>query len=139
MECLAAGAPKLYQYTAVDECTRLRFRYIFEEHSSYNAALFLQMARKYFPFEIKCVQTDNGTEFTNAMVSDKLSVLELYCKSENTPHKRIRAETQRHNGKFERVHRIDQEMFYTGRLFYSLNEEINYFNASSNAAVNCSR
>ncbi len=121
-ECLVAGTPKLYQYTAVDECTRLRFRYIFEEHSSYNAALFLEMTRKYFPFEIKCVQTDNGTEFTNAMISDKLSVFELYCKKENIKHKRIRAATPRHNGKVERVHRIDQERFYTGRTFYNVED-----------------
>lgn len=56
------------------------------------------------------------------MVSDKLSVFELYCKRGNIEHKRIRVATPRHNGKVERVHRIDQERFYNGRKFYSLED-----------------
>lgn len=124
-QCLAPGTPKLYQYTAVDECTRVRFRYIFEEHSSYNAARFLSMARKYYPFKIQCVQTDNGTEFTNAFFSDKPSVFELYCRKHGIAHKRIRVATPRHNGKVERVHRIDQERFYNYRSFYSARDANN--------------
>lgn len=118
--CLIEGTPKLYQYTAVDECTRLRYRLIYEELSSYNAAKFVHHVRKKFPFEIKCIQTDNGTEFTNAIHSDcKLSVFELYLKKENIAHKRIRPATPRHNGKVERVHRMDSERFYPNRTFYS--------------------
>jgi transposase len=121
--CHVAGMEQLYQYTAVDECTRLRFRYIFEELSSLNAAKFLQMARKYYPFRIQCVQTDNGTEFTNALVgSAKPSVFEQYCAREKIAHKRIRVATPRHNGKVERVHRIDQERFYESRSFYSVED-----------------
>jgi len=121
-ECHAPGLSQMYQFTAVDECTRLRFRYIFEEKSSLNAAKFLMMAQNYYPFEIQCVQTDNGTEFTNAMHSDKLSVFEQYCKKAGIVHKRIRVATPRHNGKVERVHRIDQERFYDGRSFYSVED-----------------
>jgi len=122
-ECNVRGLEQLYQYTAVDECTRLRFRYIFEEKSSYNAAKFLMMAQNYYPFKIWCAQTDNGTEFTNALVgSDKASVFEHYCKKAGIAHKRIRVATPRHNGKVERVHRIDQERFYEGRSFYSVED-----------------
>jgi transposase InsO family protein len=119
-ECHSPGIGRLYQFTAVDECTRLRFRYIFEEKSSYNAAKFLMMSQNFYPFEIGCVQTDNGSEFTNALLgSDKPSVFELYCKKSGIRHKRIRVATPQHNGKVERVHRIDQERFYEGRSFYS--------------------
>jgi len=31
---IAMIAKKLYQYTTVDECTRLRVRHIFDEHSN---------------------------------------------------------------------------------------------------------
>lgn len=124
-ECLADGMPKLYQYTAVDECTRLRCRMIFEEHSSYNAAKFLHYVRKKYQFDIKCVQTDNGREFTNIMLSDKPSVFEIYLYQEGIRHKRIRVATPRHNGKVERVHRMDSERFYTNRTFYSLKDANN--------------
>ncbi|MCL1829633.1 MAG: DDE-type integrase/transposase/recombinase, partial [Oscillospiraceae bacterium] len=121
-ECHAPGLGQLYQFTAVDECTRLRYRYIFEELSSYNAAKFLMMAQNYYPFDIKRVQTDNGTEFTNAMHTDKPSVFERYCIKAGVEHRRIRVATPRHNGKVERVHRIDQERFYDFRSFYSVED-----------------
>ena len=59
-ECLVKGVPKLYQYTAVDEATRLRCRVVFDEHSSWNSVRFLHYVRKQFPFRIKCVQTVMG-------------------------------------------------------------------------------
>lgn len=122
-ECLVKGMPKLYQYTAVDEATRLRCRVIFDEHSSWNAVRFLHLVRKRFPFEIKCVQTDNGTEFTNALLSsNKLSAFERYLAKEGIAHKRIRPATPRHNGKVERVHRMDNERFYPNRTFYSVKD-----------------
>ena len=119
-DCLVKGMPQLYQYTAVDECTRLRCRVIFDEHSNWNAVRFLHYVRKKFPFKIQCVQTDNGTEFTNAFLNPgKLSEFEQYLKKENITHKRIRVATPRHNGKVERVHRMDSERFYANRKFYS--------------------
>lgn len=50
-KCHAPGLGQMYQLTAVDECTRLRYRYIFEELSSLNAARFLMMAQNYYPFK----------------------------------------------------------------------------------------
>ena len=121
--CLIKGMPQLYQYTAVDECTRIRCRMIFDEHSSWNAVRFLHYARKKFPFEIRCVQTDNGTEFTNALCNPgKLSEFEQYLNKEKIAHKRIRVATPRHNGKVERVHRMDSERFYPNRTFYSVKD-----------------
>lgn len=121
--CLIKGMPKLYQYTAVDECSRLRCRVIFDEHTNWNAVRFLHYVRKQFPFDIKCVQTDNGAEFTNALFgTDKLSAFEQYLNNEKIVHKRIRVATPRHNGKVERVHRMDSERFYAIRKFYSLKD-----------------
>jgi transposase InsO family protein len=98
-ECCVGKAGKLYQYTAIDECTRLRFRVIYDEHSSYNAARFLDAAVKFYPFRIQCAQTDNGTEFTNALVgSDKPSAFESCRLKHGIAHKRIRVATPRRNG-----------------------------------------
>ena len=122
-ECLVKGMPKLYQYTAVDEATRLRCRVIFEEYSNWNSVRFLHYARMQFPFDIQCVQTDNGTEFTHVLMgSDKLTAFEQYLKKEGIRHKRIRPATPRHNGKVERVHRMDSERFYANRTFYSVKD-----------------
>ncbi len=121
--CLVKLMPKLYQYTAVDETTRLRCRVIFDEHSNGNSLRFLHYVRKSIPFEIGCIQTDNGTEFTNAPLSlSSISAFEQYLQKEYIVHKRIRPETPRHNGKVERVHRMDDERFYPNRTFYSLKD-----------------
>lgn len=121
--CLVEGMPKLYQYTAVDECTRLRCRMIFDEHSNWNSVRFLQYVRKRFPFDIKCVQTDNGSEFTLELICPgKKTEFEKYLKQEDIEHKRIKVATPRHNGKVERVHRMDSERFYPGRMFYSVED-----------------
>lgn len=42
----------LYQWTAIDQCTRNRFVYAFEEHTPENSVKFLKMLVKVFPFKI---------------------------------------------------------------------------------------
>ena len=73
--CCLKGAAKrdgkrLYQWTAIDECTRLRFVFGYEEHTPENSVDFLGRLRKAFPFRIQTVQTDNGTEFTCRFLSE---------------------------------------------------------------------
>lgn len=115
---------KLYQYAAVDEVTRLRYRVIFDKYSNWNSVRFLHYVRKKFPFEIKCVQTDNGTEFTNALLSlGSKSVFEQYMQKENIINKQIRPAIPRYNGKVERVHRMDSERFYPNKTFYSVKDD----------------
>ena len=65
------GAPKgekYYQYTAIDEYSRVTFREIYDEHSTYSSYQFLAELIKHAPFPIREVQTDNGAEFTNALL-----------------------------------------------------------------------
>ena len=122
-ECLINEMPKLYQYTAVDECTGLRVRYIFDEHSNWNSIRFLNYVRKKMPFDIKCVQADNGTEFTTVLVcSVTKSEFERCLEHEGIKHKRIRSAITRHNGKVERVHRMDSERFYVKGTFYTVED-----------------
>ena len=135
-ECLVNGMCKLYQFTAVDERTRLRCRLIFDEHTSWNAVKFIKYVQKRFPFKIQCVQTDNGLEFTNALHNcNSKAQFEEYLEKKGIRHKRIRVATPRHNGKVERVHRIDQERFYQDRVFYSLedaNEQLQRYQRQDN-------
>lgn len=47
-KCIADKELKLYQYTAIDEYTRLRFLYGYEEQSTYSSADFAERAVKWF-------------------------------------------------------------------------------------------
>lgn len=122
--CLVGDAKgkRFYQYTAIDEFSRLRYIEAFEEHNTYSSAVFLEHAVRFFKFPIRCIQTDNGLEFTNRFASTKYDLPNLFeCKvaALGIRHKLIRPYTPRHNGKVERSHREDQKRFYSKRTFYS--------------------
>ena len=76
-------------------------------------------------FSVKCVQTDNGFEFTKRFggsAPDNLSLFERALKERKITHKLIRPFTPRHNGKVGRSHRKDNEYFYATHTFYSFND-----------------
>jgi transposase InsO family protein len=115
----------LYQWTAIDECTRMRFVYAFEEHTQENTVKFLEMLGKAFPFKIQTVQTDNGVEFTYKYISEtEESPFDKALKAKGIAHKLIPPRTPWHNGKVERSHRNDQRYFYDWESFSSL-EDLN--------------
>lgn len=123
-ECAVDGQ-KYYQFTALDECSRWALREMYAEHSSHSATLFLRHLVKTAPFPIKRIQTDNGTEFTKALVSNEpnaKSLFEQELEEMGIEHQRIRIATPRHNGKVERQHRIDQMRFYDHLRFFSLED-----------------
>ncbi len=116
---------KLYQYTAIDEFTRLRYLEIFDELSTYSSKQFLVNMVKYFPFTIKTVRTDNGIEFTNRLgnsTNPQPTLFERTLKELNIAHDYIKPYTPRHNGKVERSHRKDNERFYNVKTFYSIKD-----------------
>ena len=135
--CVTNGR-KYYQYTAVDECTRWTYREMYEEHSTYSSAQFLANLVKKCPFPIREIQTDNGTEFTNALLQkncDHKSLFENMLDRYDIIYHRIRVATPRHNGKVERQHRIDEARFYKKMRMYSLEDgrkQLERYNARSN-------
>lgn len=130
--CLKGAARRdekhFYQWTAIDECTRIRFIYAFEEHTPENSAKFLKMLQKVFPFKIQVVQSDNGTEFTYKYISEKIPCpFDIALEAAGITHKLIPPRTPWHNGKVERSHRNDQRYFYDWEKFgslYELNEKL---------------
>ena len=111
----------LYQWTAIDECTRFRFIYGFEEHTPENTVKFFKMLQKAFAFKIQTVQTDNGTEFTYKYISDTEECpFDTVLKEAGIDHKLIPPRTPWHNGKVERSHRNDQRYFYDWEHFTSV-------------------
>ena len=120
--CVTDGR-KYYQYTAIDECTRWTYRYMYDEHSTHSSIDFLHRLVKESPFQIKRIQTDNGSEWTKQLKANDpndLTSFELGLKEYGIEYQRIRVATPRHNGKVERQHRIDQERFYNDLRMYSL-------------------
>lgn len=115
---------KFFQYTAIDEYSRWRFVEAFEEQNTYSSAQFVDHLVKAFPFPIECIQTDNGTEFTNRFTShkDKPTLFQAHLEQHGIQHKVIRPYTPRHNGKVERSHRKDNERFYATHQFYSFED-----------------
>ena len=117
---------RLFQYTAIDEFSRLRFLWAYEEQSTYSSADFLQRAYAWFKrcgVTVECVQTDNGFEFTNRFSNSKRDLTTLFeatARSLGIRHKLIRPYTPRHNGKVERSHREDQKRLYASHHFFSL-------------------
>lgn len=115
----------LYQWTAIDEATRIRFVYGFEEHTPENSVKFLKMLLKEFQFKIQTIQTDNGTEFTYKYISeDTICPFDKALMLLGIKHKLIPPRTPWHNGKVERSHRNDQRYFYDWETFRSV-EELN--------------
>ena len=124
--CIADPELHLFQYTAIDEFSRLRFLAAYPEQSTYSSADFLKRLVKWYArkgIRVECVQTDNGFEFTNRFSNSKRDVQTLFEKTAadlGIRHKLIRPYTPRHNGKVERSHREDQKRFYSVHSFFSL-------------------
>ena len=95
---------KRFQYTAIDDCTRIRALKIYEQHNQASAVDFIHYVVDKFPFRIKTIRTDNGHEFQTKFqwhVSD-LGLLHVY----------IKRATPRLNGKVEQSHLTDKCEFY---------------------------
>ena len=124
--CITDPELRLFQYTAIDEFSRLRFLAAYPEQSTYSSADFLKRLVKWYArkgIHVECVQTDNGFEFTNRFSNSKRDIPTLFEKTAaelGVRHKLIRPYTPRHNGKVERSHREDQKRFYSLHSFFSL-------------------
>ena len=127
-KCIADPELCLFQYTAIDEFTRLRFLAAYPEQSTYSSADFLKKLVKWYArrgIRVECVQTDNGSEFTNRFSNSKRDIptrFELTAARLGLRHKLIRPYTPRHNGKVERSHREDQKRLYSCHSFFSLDD-----------------
>lgn len=122
-KCIADPELRLFQYTAIDEFTRLRFLTAYPEQSTYSSADFLKKLFRWYAHQgirVECVQTDNGFEFTNRFSNSRRDLPTLFestAVSLGIRHKLIRPYTPRHNGKVERSHREDQKRFTPATAF----------------------
>ena len=95
---------KRYQYTAIDDATRVRALKVYERHTQKNAFNFVDYVIDKFPFRIQQIRTDRGHEFQ--------AQFHWHVEDLGMRHVYIKARTPQLNGKVERSHRSDQEEFY---------------------------
>jgi len=120
---------RYYQFIAIDSSSRWRYLKIYDDMSNYSAISFLKELIKIVPFRIRSIKTDNGNCFTNRYkgyprseepFNPKLHDFDLTCQRLNIIHYLIDPGKPAQNGKIERSHRTDQEMFYDRHNFKSI-------------------
>lgn len=125
---------RYFQFTAIDCATRWRYLEIYDEQTNTNAIKFLAKLIEIAPFKIQAVKTDNGFIFTNRYLgyarsrdplNPRLHGFDILCQQLDIPHYLIDPGKPAQNGKVERSHRSDQEMFYDQVKFKSF-EELKY-------------
>jgi transposase InsO family protein len=100
----AGKVVKRYQYTAVDDATRIRALQIYAKHNQDCAIQFIDYVIEKFPFRISTVRTDRGHEFQ--------ARFHWHVEDQGIQHVYIKPRTPQLNGKVERSHRTDQTEFY---------------------------
>lgn len=98
-------APGLYQYTAVDDCTRWLLAALYVRKTAANTLAFLERVRAELPFPIQRVQTDRGQEVSAYRVQDQLRAWQIKFRP-------IRARSPHLNDKVERAQRTVLDEFW---------------------------
>ena len=122
----------VYQYTALDVATGIKFKMIYETRDTQSSVDFLSRLRFFYPFPIKVIQTDNGFEFTWRLHPEitKTHPFTVQCSLYGYEHKLIPPAYPRANSHVERTHRTDEEEVYRERVYTSL-EQLRKKNRSS--------
>jgi len=121
----------LYQFSAVDSCTRWKHSWVTPEQSNRTAVLFLEKVIQNAPFKIKGIKTDNASIFTNRYtgyskstdpMNPRLHIFDRVCLRYGITHYLIDPGKPQQNGKVERSHRTDRERFWSRVQFRDLEE-----------------
>jgi transposase InsO family protein len=94
-------ASSIYQYTAVDDCTRYQVMEIYPARTATNTVLFFEKIVEEMHFPIQSIQTDRGREFFAYKVQEWLAE---YC----IKFRPIRPGQPHLNGKVERTQQADR-------------------------------
>ena len=93
-----------FQYTAIDDATRIRALRIYDKHTQNNAIDFVDYVVEKFPFRIHTIRTDRGHEFQ--------AQFHWHVEDKGIQHNYIKPRSPQLNGKVERSHRTDKDEFY---------------------------
>jgi transposase InsO family protein len=130
LERIPGTRKRLYQFTAIDDCTRIRVLKIDDACNQGTAIRFVDEVRRRLPFRVQVVQTDNGAEFQ--------SRVHWHLQSLDIRHVHIRPRTPHLNGKVERSHRVDDQEFYQLLDKDGITDDIHLFNEKLFPRLVCS-
>jgi transposase InsO family protein len=105
-----------FQYTAIDDTTRIRALKIYKRHTQKNAIDFINYGIQKFPFRIHTIRTDRGHEFQ--------AQFHWHVEDLGIRHVYIKPRSPQLNGKIERSHRSDKDKFYQ-LLIYTDDVDLN--------------
>ena len=107
---------RFYVFVAIDCKSRLGFCYAYSSASSKNAADFLERVESYFPFKIKAINTDNGSEY--------LLNFHKQCQIDKIPHYFTHPHTPKMNARVERLIKTLEYEFLNYRTLIPELEEV---------------
>jgi transposase InsO family protein len=120
LERIAGTGKRLYQFTAIDDCTRIRVLKVYDGCNQRTAIRFVDEVLRRLPFRVHVIQTDNGAEFQ--------SQFHWHLEAQDIRHAYIRPRTPHLNGKVERSHRVDDQEFYQLLDKDGISDNIHLFN-----------
>lgn len=97
---------KGFQLTLIDDCSRVLAATLLTKRTCSAVCAALPALLASLPFSLRCIQTDNGSEFGR--------LLTALLRRLGIRHVRIRPRTPRLNGKVERVQRTIREELWEG-------------------------
>lgn len=109
---------KFYIFSAIDCKSRYGFLYCYKTISSASGKDFIRKVRKYFPFEIQAINTDNGSEY----------LLEFHKEiiSWGIPHFFTDPHCPKQNGRVERLHQTAEYEYFNYQ--YDLLDDLDMIN-----------
>lgn len=125
------GGIQYFQYTAIDCASRWRYLAIYDQQTNNHSIKFLKEVVQRFPYRIRAIKTDNHATFTNRYTgyrkaTDPMNArphtLDVVCSKLDITHYLIDPGKPAQNGKVERSHRSDQEIFYDQLTSVTLEE-----------------
>ncbi len=143
------GGIQYFQYTAIDCASRWRHLAIYDQQTNGHSISFLREVIQKFPYRISAIKTDNHSTFTNRYTgyeksTDPLNArphaLDVECERLKIIHYLIDPGKPAQNGKVERSHRSDQEIFYdqlTGATLEQLKLSLRLWNMYYNDLEHC--
>lgn len=99
------GGLKRFQFVAVDVATRIKVTEVYGTASSRSAASFLSTVLARLPFEVRSVQTDNGSEY--------LGEFDSACTARQLAHFFSHPHCPKHNAFVERQIQTEIDEFHT--------------------------
>lgn len=97
--------PGLYQYTAIDDCSRWQVLGLYPRRNAASTLDFLDRVAAGMPFPVQRIQTDRGGEFFAYEVQERL-------RQRKIKYRPVKPRSPHLNGKVERVQRTALEEFW---------------------------